>query len=1797
MSKSKRIISALTALSLMSSFAVVSKAEEVKEWRLAESAVVSTPSEWGSNVFGDWSFWSIAEYYNAESAVTSLPDERTYVNLDDVGTRTDRDKISPAGDFTHKGVIKLGNYDTMYGPGLVMSAKNDFPNDSLHYNSDMIIYPNAADGMVRFRSGNTLGNDKDVAVMFTVPETGSYNVYLDATNKGQLGTNGLRGYGNSNFGRLSIVAAGESSETSANSIDFAIPNKNVDTTVEYNNTATLTKGTRLFLRMHNGHHWDVKDLQAKLVITKYDADGNTEKVYDLNKVGYSAVENSEFLSADKGVTDTTTYQPMFAANPTNVTTAPGYTDGYVAPVAGNNKWAGSKVNMTGVPSFGWGDGVIEAKAGDSDIIWEWEVPESGAYKIADTITASSSNTADISFTTYKNSTLLSSYTLSAGTSQDNKLNMNMNKGDKLVFRVSGTSSDALTFAPIITKYADKSNNLSENATVTQTPSEWGTNVFGEWSFWSIAEYYNAETVVKTLPDVSERTYANLDDVRTRDDREYISPAGDFTHKGMQKANGSFIEYYKSGIVMSAKNDFVNDSLHYNSDMITYPNSADEMTRFRAGNNLGNDKDVAVMFTIPETGSYNIYLDATNKGQLGDNGLRGYGDSNFGRLSIVAAGESSETSANSIDFAIPGKNADTGAEYNNTAILTQGTRVFLRMHNGNHWDMKDLHAKFIITKYDANGNKEKVYDLNKVGYSSVDKISFSRADKSVTDTSTYLPMFAANPANVTTAPGYTGGYVAPVATDVKWASSKVNMTGTPSVGWNTSDLYFTVTTGAQDMIIEWTPESAGVYNTEVSAYTEDGTPATVSVTKLAKGVTTDTDNKFTLSAGAGETSNSFEEILKADDKILVRVSSETTGKKVYVKIVPEKTKDLVYADITEFGAVGDGETDNTEAIHTAISYAKALEIPVYVPAGIFVHEGIIFVDGVKMFGEGYNLSVLKGTTYKEEAVELSGNSAGLYNLKVVATRGSRNAYTGGCAVAVLENATNFEINNCYVEGGSGAGINVHSASNGKILNNTVTKTAADGIFVYRGSNNIEVAYNLVSETRDDAIAFTSFVNDVNNGYAITKDNTVHHNTIYSVEGIRGISVNGGENISIYNNYIDGTGANICVGADSSWGSTQNKNIYIYDNTLKNTIYMPAQPAFGGAVTLRNDQGEAGGNNGVSEEIYIYGNDIYNPLRSAILAYGTYEINAMVYGNNFYLDTDVPEYINNNDSAAMNIDFSEGNSKYALSAYTTDKNQLGDGFSYEAKLNLPETNANLLKNAEISVSNGNADLLTDGLKGTACTDTEIVVDFGEVKAVNTVMVYDDAKSVTAFDVYVKADGEWTKAVSKTSDDKIKTAYFETVETDVIKVVLNGENVSIDELIAANAGADVSDSTVEFLYTPWTFSFGPVFYTNDGDSFIYQDMESDFEMAYDFTSLDSEVFITGQPYNHKNRDYAAYLAMNNTQGADLTYYATASKVNNKDNGIATCFIVPEDGCYTVDWYLVNKGNGTGNFARVSVLEDGVTMETAENTHDFEVTSAGSTYNSDVYALSKGDKIWTRVYSGSGITGDEIYGSLKISETTVSGTPLKVYDLNHLKDDAKLVNGEILGVGYANENGYADLTDGYTFTADESGFYRVILSGLSENGATIKAVAGGRELSLETLSAVTSADKIFSLTKGDKIVISSDGAVRARVEIAKVTADVLTEFNKDGVKINKIADSFDAVKYFVNPTSSEKTVTVWGAIYDGDVLKSITVYENVTLAAESESYKTYSVSVDKSYQNPEFKMFVWDGEMIPYNIATELN
>src|SRR3954469_25861888 len=83
----------------------------------------------------------------------------------------------------------------------------------------------------------------------------------------------------------------------------------------------------------------------------------------------------------------------------------------------------------------------------------------------------------------------------------------------------------------------------------------------------------------------------------------------------------------------------------------------------------------------------------------------------------------------------------------------------------------------------------------------------------------------------------------------------------------------------------------------------------------------------------------------------------------------------YVSITDFGAVGDGKTDNHDAIQKAIDYAKANNKDVYVPEGTFLHKGLLVLDGAHMYGAG-DQSVLKAVDSSDQSIELTGSGAWL-----------------------------------------------------------------------------------------------------------------------------------------------------------------------------------------------------------------------------------------------------------------------------------------------------------------------------------------------------------------------------------------------------------------------------------------------------------------------------------------------------------------------------------------------------------------------------------------------------------------------------------------------------------------------------------------------------------------------------------------------------------------------------------------------------------------------------------------------------
>jgi hypothetical protein len=251
------------------------------------------------------------------------------------------------------------------------------------------------------------------------------------------------------------------------------------------------------------------------------------------------------------------------------------------------------------------------------------------------------------------------------------------------------------------------------------------------------------------------------------------------------------------------------------------------------------------------------------------------------------------------------------------------------------------------------------------------------------------------------------------------------------------------------------------------------------------------------------------------------------------------------DITTFGAVGDGTTDNTTAINNALSNAHTNSCSLLVPSGTFAHSGVLVSNGVAISGVG-SASILKATNASTSAIELSGTAPSLTNLVIRGTGASRN--TGPQQSGVWNNgATSFTVQNVLINGGSCTGIWTQGGSNGTIQNNTVAKTLADSITHTNGANNILVQNNLVINSGDDGISNNSYTTDGNTVNHIT----VNQNAIMRNANGRGLEVSGGTNITFTNNYVDNqTGkADLILTSETSSFQTQAVNtVLARGNTL-------------------------------------------------------------------------------------------------------------------------------------------------------------------------------------------------------------------------------------------------------------------------------------------------------------------------------------------------------------------------------------------------------------------------------------------------------------------------------------------------------------------------------------------------------------------------------------------------------------------------------------------------------------------------
>lgn len=284
------------------------------------------------------------------------------------------------------------------------------------------------------------------------------------------------------------------------------------------------------------------------------------------------------------------------------------------------------------------------------------------------------------------------------------------------------------------------------------------------------------------------------------------------------------------------------------------------------------------------------------------------------------------------------------------------------------------------------------------------------------------------------------------------------------------------------------------------------------------------------------------------------------------------------NVTEFGVTPSDSADNTEAIQRALNALKPGEWLVF-PPGRYLHSKSLHlkVPNTVIWGEG---ATLQATNPADEAVWLEADGASIYKFTLNAVTDKRRSAPWESRIAIFGGAKSARLlsnnvirGNRVIEGGEpgsplanssgSAAIFVYHATNFLVAENTVSRSLSDGIHVTAGSSYGRVLDNKVSETGDDMIAVVSYVADPGTSAAEIMANfdarkasgLNHHilianNTVSGQYWGRGISVVGGEHVTIQGNSIDRTvhGAAIYLARETSYLTFGVRNILVRNNRI-------------------------------------------------------------------------------------------------------------------------------------------------------------------------------------------------------------------------------------------------------------------------------------------------------------------------------------------------------------------------------------------------------------------------------------------------------------------------------------------------------------------------------------------------------------------------------------------------------------------------------------------------------------------------
>jgi hypothetical protein len=250
-------------------------------------------------------------------------------------------------------------------------------------------------------------------------------------------------------------------------------------------------------------------------------------------------------------------------------------------------------------------------------------------------------------------------------------------------------------------------------------------------------------------------------------------------------------------------------------------------------------------------------------------------------------------------------------------------------------------------------------------------------------------------------------------------------------------------------------------------------------------------------------------------------------------------------ITDFGAKGDGRTDNTAAIQRAFDEAAKTGATVFIPEGVFNHSGVLRARGIDIEGVG-DASHLRATTPTASAIHLTGDGPSIQDvmISVVGVTKRINGYDNGGITLI--GATNFRVEDVTIDSPAATGILLHAARDGVVKDNTVRNTGADSIHMVDESRNLVIENNHIIRSGDDGISVVSYGK---HGGPVT-DIVVRNNLVEDNKWARGLSVVGGERIQLLDNTVKSPAdhAGIYIAQEDSYDTLGVRDVTVSGNRL-------------------------------------------------------------------------------------------------------------------------------------------------------------------------------------------------------------------------------------------------------------------------------------------------------------------------------------------------------------------------------------------------------------------------------------------------------------------------------------------------------------------------------------------------------------------------------------------------------------------------------------------------------------------------